>query len=399
MKVKQIRKTGGAYVLGTVIAAVCIIIYITALVQAAIRLYLNIEQYRVTAEHEFANIANIAAATGTQGFMDERFIQTMNNALSYSQSIEAMIISGPEGEYAFEREKNRSVTWVNNSPRFINRFGISSQSYFRPLPIPDLRNVNIQAVAGAFSYTEFSKILKETLFIILAGFAVAFFTMLIQSLLVKPAALETDKIKNIISPDHAYKNEDETETAFMENEIMENEAEEPEPQGLFSPRSDIGWEEYTKDRLEAELHRCASTEKDLTLFMIEFANEINDAMFKQAADEAVHFFASRDLLFEYGDKGITVIYPGIELEAGILKAQKFLHHMVEKFPHSYKTNTSLYIGLTSRSGRLLNSGRMLMEAMEALQRARTDRESPIIAFKSDPEKYRKFIASQTPQRS
>ena len=395
MKVKQIRKTGESYVVGTVIAAVCIVIYVAALVQAAVRLYLSVEQQRITAEQEFSQIASLAAATGTQGFMDDRFIQAMNGTLATSKSIEAMIISGPEGEYAFERQKDRSVIWVNNSPRFINRFGISSQSYFRPLPIRDMRNVNIQAVAGTFNYTEFSKILKETLLLILAGFAVAFFTMLLQSLLGKPASPATDKIKNVTARNYAQNTfESDTETEFMESET-----DESGPKGLFSPRSDIGWEEYTKDRLDAELHRCASTEKDLTLFMIEFANRISDAMFKQAADEAVHFFASRDLLFENGDKGITVIYPGIELEAGIKKAKEFLHHIVEKFPHSYKTNTSLYIGLTSRSGRLLNSGRMLMEAMEALQRAKTDRESPIIAFKSDPEKYRKFIASQNPPHS
>jgi len=392
MKVMQKRKAGESYVFVTIIAAVCIVIYLAALIQGAIRLYLSVERQKITAEQEFANIANIASNTGAQDFMNERYIQTINNALAYSKSLEALIISGPDGEYAFEQEKNRSVTWVNNSPRFINRFGISSQSYFRPLPIPDLRNVNIQAVAGSFSYTDFSRILKETLFLILIGFAVAFFTMLLQSLLGKaPAAAENTET---VSGCEQNDSEPDEETV-----LMESEEEEPEPQGLFSPRSDIGREEYTKDRLDAELHRCASTEKDLTLLMIEFANAINDSMLKQAADEAVYFFASRDLLFEYGDHGITVIYPGIDLEAGIKKARDFLHHIVEKFPHSYKTNTSLYIGLTSRSGRLVNSGRMLMEAMEALQRARTDRESPIIAFKSDPEKYRKFIASQNPQRS
>ena len=398
MKENQKRKSGGAYVFGTIVAAVCIVIYLGALIQAAIRLYFSVEQHRITAEQEFANIANIAVSTGVQGFMDERFIQTINNTLSYSKSIEALIISGPEGEYAFEREKGRSVTWINNSPRFINRFDISSQSYFRPLSIPDLRNVNIQAVAGAFSYTEFSRILKETLFLILIGFAVAFFTMLIQSLVGKPSAPAEDETTTAASDNFQKDQEDDTETEEAYAEDEESEEDESRPKGLYSPRSDIGWEEYTKDRLDSELHRCASTEKDLTLFMIEFAYRISDDMFKQAADEAVHFFASRDLLFEYGDKGITVIYPGIELETGIKKAQGFLHYIVEKFPHSYQTNTSLHIGLTSRSGRLLNAGRMLMEAMEALQRARTDKESPIIAFKSDPEKYRKFIASQNLQR-
>ncbi|MCL2244353.1 MAG: hypothetical protein FWC03_07780 [Treponema sp.] len=395
MTTEQKRKTGGTFIFGRIIAAVCIIIYLTALIQAAVRIYFSIEQQKITAEQEFVYIAGIAAATGAQSFMDERYIQTINNALAYSKSIEALIISGPEGEYAFEKEKDRSVIWVNNSPRFINRFDISGQSYFRPLSIPDLRNTNIQAVASAFSYLEFTNILKETLFLILVGFALAFFTMLLQALIGKSASPETEETNNDTSPGYVQENNDINPDEIFE----EGSKEERGPQGLFSPRSDIGWEEYTKERLDSELHRCASTEKDLTLFMIEFADTINDAMFKQAADEAVHFFISRDLLFEFGNQGITVIYPGIDLETGIVKAQKFLHHIVENFPHSRKTNTSLYIGLTSRSGRLLIAGRMMMEAMEALQRAKTDKESPIIAFKSDPEKYRKFIASQNHLRS
>ena len=385
MKMRQKSKSTEFSLVGTIIAAVCIIIYLVSLIQAATRLYLSAERHRNTAEFEFSSIANLALTAGAQGFMDERFIGIMNNALAGSRSIEALIISGPEGEYAFERQKGRAITWINNSPRFINRFSFSSQSYQRPLSIQNLRNVNIQAVAGAFSYTEFSKILKETLFLILIGFTLAFFTMLLQLLLGKSE-------ETITAPVYTDRPEPAKETKFKETE-----RDLSGPNGLFSPRSNIGWEEYTKDRLDSELYRCSSTEKDLTLIMIEFTNRMNDTMLKQAADEAASFFTSRDLLFEYGDQGITVIYPGIDLETGIDKAQKFHRHIMEKFPHSYKSNTSLYIGLTSRSGRLLNAGRMLMEVMEALQKAKTDRESSIIAFKSDPDKYRKFIASQNPQ--
>ena len=381
MKMQEKNRAGDSPLVGTIIAAVCIVIYLVAMIQAIVRLYLSVEQHRNTAELEFAHIANLALAAGTQGFMDERFIEIMNNALASSKSIEALIISGPEGEYAFERQKGYAITWVNNSPRFINKFSFSSQNYLRPLPIQNLRNVNIKAVAGAFSYAEFSKILKETLFLILIGFALAFFTMLLQLLLGKSG-------EKITASSEPYK------------EIRrQEEGEESSPKGLFSPRSNIGWEEYTKDRLDSELHRCASTEKDLTLILMEFADKISDAQFKQAAEDAVYFFTSRDLLFECGKQGIIVIYPGIDLETGIAKARKFHQRITEKLLYKHKPNNSLYIGLTSRSARLLNSGRMLMEVIEALQKAKCDPESSIVAFKSDPDKYRKFIASQNPGKT
>jgi len=375
-----------------IIAAICIVIYLAALVQGAIRLYLSADQHRITAEQEFEDIRNLAISVGTQGFMDQRFVEIMNNALASSKSLEALIISGPEGEYAFERQRGRAVTWVNNSPRFTSRFNYSSQNYYKPLPIQNLRNANIMAVATSFSYLEFSKILKETLLLILIGFTIAFFTMLLQSLLgktVEKGRITEEPVYADRKPEHAYVEPVTEPVRKMEHEYIEQE--ESEPKGLYSPRSNIGWEKYIKDRLDSELHRCASTEKDLTLMEMEFTDRLNDVQFKQAAEEAVSFFTSRDLLFENGRRGIMVIYPGFDLETGLAKAQKFHQRIMEKIFYNHRTDRCLCIGLSSRSGRLLNAGRMLMEVNEALRRAKKDRQSPIMAFKSDPEKYREFI--------
>jgi len=385
-------------VVGAVIAAVCIVIYLGALVQASVRFYLSVEQRGVLAEQEFNSIAVLALSDGRRGFMDERFIETMNNALAQSKSIEALIISGPEGEYAFERQKGYAVNWVNNSPRFIERFSFSNKTYYRPLSINDLRNVNINAVARAFDYFELTGILKQTLLMILIGFAISFFTMLIQLLSGKPnekpkpavVSKTSEPVRETVSAARdSYRND----YRDLESDA-EIESTESGPKGLYSSRSNIGWEEYTKDRLDSELHRCASTEKDLTLIFMVFTDITNDTMYRQAAEEAVAFFTSRDLLFEYGKYGICAILPGVNLEAGIVKAEKFHQRFLEKFPGGGRNTSSLCIGLSSRSGRLLNAERLMMEVAEALNRAKKDPQSSIIAFKSDLDKYRAFIASQ-----
>jgi GGDEF domain-containing protein len=166
------------------------------------------------------------------------------------------------------------------------------------------------------------------------------------------------------------------------------------PKGLYSSRSNIGWEDYTIDRLNSELHRCSSTENDLTLLLMEFTEINNDALFKQAAEEAVSFFTSRDLIFENGKNGISIILPGIGLDTAITKSENFYLRIKEKFPSSEENNFGLKIGLSSRAGRLLNADRLMLEANEALKKAKDDNYTSIIAFKSDPEKYRAFIASQ-----
>ena len=393
----QKNKPRNTSVFGSLIAALCIIIYLAALVQGSIRIYLSIEQSRATAEYEFSQIANLALSAGTQGFMDDRFVQSMNGALAGSRTIEALIVTGPDGAQAFEKQTGHAISWVSNTPRFINRFGFSNQDFYRPLPIQNIHNANIKAVAAAFDYGEFSEILKETLLIILMGFALAFITMLLQLIVKKQPKRE--KV-HVSAPEPVkktpVKQQREEVTIIPEPIILEPAVREEEtgPKGLYSSRSNIGWEEYTADRLDSELHRCSSTENDLTLVLLEFTNINNDADYRQSSEEAVSFFTSRDLHFEYGEYGIAIILPGMGLDASIAKSEKFYQRIIQKIPESKEDAFGLKMGLSSRSGRLINAERFMLEAKEALKRAKDDPGAVIIAFKSDPEKYRAFIASQ-----
>jgi len=405
-----------------IIASVCIIIYVFALVQAAVRIYLSVDQRRFTAESEFYEIADLASSAGILGFMDEPFIETIDDALASSNTLEALIISGPDGEYAFERREGRAINWVNNTPRFINRFDLSRHSLYTPLRIQGLRNVNIQAVAGTFDYARLSGILKETLLIILAGLVLAFFTLLLEMLLTKsggkqrysspsavtegygqgqPSIKEPPEPLKSPAPVEAPREQpqERSSQASPQASSQKQEEEKPAPKGLYSPRSKIGWEEYACYRLESELHRCASSEQDLALIVMEFRNAVDDALFRSFAAEAEAFFMSKDLLFEKGKQGITVINPEIDLAAGIANSWEFHNIVMGKFPGVVKSKSDFCVGLSSRSGRLVTAERLMFEAGEALQRAKTDPDCPIIAFKSDPDKYRAFIASQNQRQS
>jgi hypothetical protein len=65
-----------------------------------------------------------------------------------------------------------------------------------------------------------------------------------------------------------------------------------------------------------------------------------------------------------------------------------------KYPALFAAKTDLCMGLSSRSGRPVNAERLMFEAEEALERAMMDPVSHIVAFKSDPEKYRAFMESR-----
>ncbi|MDR0553676.1 MAG: hypothetical protein LBG76_02605 [Treponema sp.] len=416
------------------IALACIVVYATALLYGALRMYLNVTERQNSAEREFYDLADLASSAGMLGFMDTKFQETVQDALAKSGTLQAVIISSPGGEFAFEKERNSTINWVGDSPRFIQKFGVSSKALFAPLRIDGLRNVTISAVSQYLDYDYFIIILKQTLLAVLSALVLGFVTLLLESMFFKNRETESEpskpqKYKKERIRDHSREQaksvpEPEEEEAAPEEEALEaadddfdfdftepelNEAmsepvlPEPDsqaedfdipdaaPQGLYSPRSNIGWEAYTKDRLESELHRSASFEQDLTVIGMEYqAASDAELLYKELADAAVEFFNLQDLTFEQGKRGITVIIPNIDLNAGLAKAEAFHNRL----PISFTDRADLSIGLSSRSGRLVNAERLLFETAKALERASKDPHSPIVAFKTDPEKYRAFVASQ-----
>jgi hypothetical protein len=388
-------------VITAIIASVCIIVYLAALVFAAVRIYVSIDERRLTAEQEFYDIADRASSAAVLGFMDEPFVQTMEDALTASRTLRGLIISGPNGAYAFERERGTAVSWVNNSPRFKSRFDLYWEPLYMPLRIEGLRNVNIQAAAGILDYGFITVILRQTLLAILAALVLAFFTLLLESLIgKKPVSVYQPYQDDYSSPRDRSRGPDVFAKAPPLSEEAPPPGESPPPasgegdagpRGLYSPHGNIGWEDYTQDRLAAELHRCASFEQDLVFIIMEFKGRLPGDFYNQFADDAVNFFTLRDLIFERGERGISIIYPNIDLDMGFSKSEEFHNRILSKYSSAFRSKTDLCIGLSSRSGRLVDAERIIFEASEALERALADPVSHIVAFKSDPEKYRDFI--------
>jgi hypothetical protein len=448
-----------------IIAFLCIAVYVAALVIGAYRFYVNVTNRREIAEREFYDLADLASAAGVLGFMDVPFQEAIQDGLVRSQTLEGVIISGPSGEYPFERERGAIIRWEGESPRFVKHFGVSFTSAI-PLRINGLRNVNISAGFRSVDYDYGVTILKHSLLVILAALAVAFLTFLVESALARDqvpaggrrrgnsrsfrydedesesgfdedenegafesAGRRAKKPKKVVSGSHEapvreapetwvqespefsdFTGDSTGETGIQEADFaQEGLPEGPDqdesgipdfgegadarhPRGLYAPGSGIGWEEYTKDRLESELHRCASFEQDLTLAIMALSGrqEIIGEQYTQFAGMAVNFFNMRDLIFEKGERGITVILPNTDLDQGLIRAEDFRNYLTPAFTGA----PDFHIGLSARSGRLVDADRLYFEAEGALNKALGDPASPIIAFKSDPEKYRAFLRSR-----
>lgn len=233
--------------------------------------------------------------------------------------------------------------------------------------------------------------------------------------------LKADDFSTENSTDFNLENADDLENISLnENEILENQndtlnsQENPEnnenqnislpseelkpenieindnnPYGLYSPKTGIGWESYLLTRLTNELNRAISSELDLAVFIFRIENiENDDEKLKTVCDYLVSQFQFKDMLFEYKDDCIVALKTSTNLDDAIIFADK-LHSDIEDI-----TALKCFIGISTRTIRIITAERLLQEADEALKHAQEEKDSPIIAFRANAEKYREFIENE-----
>lgn len=167
---------------------------------------------------------------------------------------------------------------------------------------------------------------------------------------------------------------------------MEIEQTDNNPYGLFSPKSGIGWESYLLTRLDNELNRATSSEFDLAVFIIKIQDiEKDEDKLKQVCDYLTIQFQFKDMLFEYKEDCIVAIKISMSLDDAITFADK-LHSDIEDI-----TADTCFIGISTRTIRIISGERLLQEAEEALNHAQEEKDTPIIAFRANAEKYRQYL--------
>jgi len=356
------------------------------------------DRRRADALGEFYVLANRASSAGAAGFMDDLYVEIIQSSLNESRVLEGVIISSPGGVFGFERERGHALAWVNGSPRFRNRFDFSRQELFMPLRIQGMWNVSIHAVAGVFDYAELAGILKRAMVVIAAALAVAFFTLLAESSAGRrraPAFADADA--------GDFRAEPEREVPGAAFTAAGRAAAEPGPAaekppvgahrpGDYSERGHVVRREHAEGRLAEEMERCAAAGQDIAVIAVEFKPAEADACYARLAADAARFFSSREFVCERGERGLSIICPGLSLDTGFLNATEFHNRALGKYPGVFRLKTDLCMGVSACSGRTpINAARLVFEAEEALERALMDPVSHVVAFKSDPEKYRAFM--------
>lgn len=176
-----------------------------------------------------------------------------------------------------------------------------------------------------------------------------------------------------------------------ENNDAENtpasDSSESNPSGLFNPVTGLGWESYLDTRLENEINRAISSEIDISVFIINIPNLERESEESKKISEYLSLqFQFKDLLFEYRNDCIVAIKISMNLDDALNFADKIHAEIMQII-----NQKECYIGISTRSIRIVSSERLLNEALAAVEHAKQEEDSTIIAFRVDADKYRQFL--------
>lgn len=157
---------------------------------------------------------------------------------------------------------------------------------------------------------------------------------------------------------------------------------------IYSEITGISKEISLATKLENDLVHATSSEQDLSLFIVKIPGLLySSEETKQIVNILLQQFLYRDTIFEFENDGFAVIKSDMTIEAAEEKAD-----LIYKNIQELHLEIPAFIGISSRSIRMLSAERLIKEAKEALNHAiEAKDESPIIGFHVDVEKYREYI--------
>lgn len=145
-----------------------------------------------------------------------------------------------------------------------------------------------------------------------------------------------------------------------------------------------------KERINFELTKAVADEQDFSLLLIEIKNS------EKATDIEkflIDNYGKRNI-FNFKDGTFALLKENTDIDKAEDKAA-----LIENNIRTVFEEPDLAIGISSRSIRTITADRLLAEAEEALNHAKTDPDSRIVGFHVDVEKYREFLENSKNQEN
>jgi hypothetical protein len=223
----------------SIIAFLCILVYISAAALAGINIYKAINEQRFEAQQELADLTDFASRAGALGFFTDAYIEDIKTQLDISKSIDALIIYGPgDKKIAFEK-KSGLISYKNDYPDFTKTLRLYRAPQNLPVRTEGNLNVSISALSPLIDFNTLLSLLRSSLLAILVAVVVAFITLIVDVSLAgdtaqgggAPPVVERDIVPEaIVLPDKTEPDAEETESPEMpeDEEIFDIDTGEPE---------------------------------------------------------------------------------------------------------------------------------------------------------------------------
>ena len=347
----------------------------------------NSKQGFETVQKMKTDLTTVYLAEGS--FSSDLFKNRIKKTVSDDRRIYSVIISDRDNKVEYLYIKNwkllskRPAADINGNmeyPQYSNT-GFSYSVFNDSFIIPGNDSHNIEILYKIISDSEIIRIFKISII-----FLLIFIIISIIFIIYLPDRKKTLITVKTTEPSGDSGKADASVSGSEESDFTENS----KVSKSSSSANNLVWEEHLEKKLKYELEKAASFDQDVSFVIISFEN--SSASFKQIKKDlidTVNSYFSLDLSFEYGKKGLALIMPDKALENGISEVKSFLIRLEQLFSFD-----NLKAGLSSRNGRIISPSIIIHEAEGALKKAFTEPDRNLIAFRSDPEKYREYISSK-----
>lgn len=214
-----------------------------------------------------------------------------------------------------------------------------------------------------------------------------------------------DETESEESPENEESSEEkgsENESFSTQDELLEEEFEEP----VFNESLEIN-DQNTRDEhispvtgllLQSELgHNLDDTiekgKSQATLAIVKINGLDRGNTISGNIASILKNDCSDATIFEYNADSYALVLPDRDLQETVDSFEKIYNKIEDYLKDSNATN-EVSVGISSASGRSIKADRIILEADQALQYASQDRDSAIVAFRANPERYKEFIENQ-----
>ncbi len=381
----------------------------------------DIKAGTIGAEQQFkALLREMDSKAASSKFLSADYLNSLQPIIEKNDYIAALTIKSDTTTYFAYPVKSRYISTDSITPEI----AVSSPAMIvrsTNIPLNDKINTIVTAAVYLLPPHTVFKFARNAFFIILSGTLLAFIFLIICSKAEKKDTSKQHEIDN--TPSNTF-DEIDIDTAFSEqpeptptssvelkstsqpeitktqdipqkeNQVLGSDSVQIDPLGLFSPTTGLSWESYLETRLDSELVRAASAEQDISLVYIKILDlPHNHPAARKVSDILVKCFSFKDLIFEFGEDGYVLILQNSDLVHSLNICEK-LYTEITSILQEFDVDKKVFFGLSSRTLRLIPGIRLIKEAMQAVDKAMEDPSLPIVAFKVDAERYRKFLAEE-----